>query len=684
MAVAVAVAMEAKPMREPPAGSLSPLHELAAQDRPRAAEQIERLVATWERDNAMSAEDIVTAINLRANDSTHTGGYAALHYACQNGNPEVVGVLLKHGANPNAVKNNGSTPLLCSLFMFGRADLPGFGASNGEVECMARHAKVCAQLLAAPEFDLKLNDYRGGTHGNSPIWHLVSNVLDQPDSALPLLKEFLRRGFDPNGTLHQQPAVHVAIYNGHSESAEALMIAGADASAIGVFGDFRGTAIEFCEWACEDLDGEERSELYAFAQHLKNIVQLRSSQKHAEPELAEPASAISCAACGACKDGLKACSRCHTVKYCSRDCQRNHWKTHKPICSATTMQVDRSLVSHFDAMGSSHEAVAVRAEALAHRKETHAHAKQLKQHTRDAADGKLTMMNMSMTAFGPVGPGMPLPDGVPRNFALKQAANNALQLGPAKGGSSFEGDDPKGRGNLKGESLYKDYFDDIVANREQWMVFFDHRENAVHAEHTCGILGTLATIYRQRDVLTDCEEVLDMELEVLTRYQRSVAGTAMEQVRCCERLTFLYQMIRYNLCFQTQRYEQCVELFRELAAHELKTGVDFKSSGVLVMVPAILDKPPTAAVLRKLTDAEVMQIVKAPLHNQAATGVDHMRVAERKKRVALAACAVCHTQEAAMDVFKKCRGCKEVVYCGKACQKKDWKTHKKVCNTGKH
>ena len=51
-----------------------------------------------------------------------------------------------------------------------------------------------------------------------------------------------------------------------------------------------------------------------------------------------------------------------------------------------------------------------------------------------------------------------------------------------------------------------------------------------------------------------------------------------------------------------------------------------------------------------------------------------------KARVELQRCAVCQAEEPAMDTFKKCRGCKAVVYCGKACQKKDWKTHKKVCN----
>eukprot|EP01135_Chromosphaera_perkinsii_P011240 Nk52_evm21s2367 gene=Nk52_evmTU21s2367 len=33
---------------------------------------------------------------------------------------------------------------------------------------------------------------------------------------------------------------------------------------------------------------------------------------------------------------LMACSRCHTVKYCSRDCQRIAWKTHKKSCGAFT------------------------------------------------------------------------------------------------------------------------------------------------------------------------------------------------------------------------------------------------------------------------------------------------------------------------------------------------------------
>ncbi|CAN0435888.1 unnamed protein product [Ectocarpus sp. 13 AM-2016] len=38
-----------------------------------------------------------------------------------------------------------------------------------------------------------------------------------------------------------------------------------------------------------------------------------------------------CSNCG--KDGsLRPCSRCRHVRYCSRDCQRQHWKDHKRDC----------------------------------------------------------------------------------------------------------------------------------------------------------------------------------------------------------------------------------------------------------------------------------------------------------------------------------------------------------------
>ncbi|KAI0041539.1 hypothetical protein FA95DRAFT_1501350, partial [Auriscalpium vulgare] len=41
-----------------------------------------------------------------------------------------------------------------------------------------------------------------------------------------------------------------------------------------------------------------------------------------------------CAACNKTQGSLKQCSRCHSVLYCSSECQKSHWRTHKPSCHA--------------------------------------------------------------------------------------------------------------------------------------------------------------------------------------------------------------------------------------------------------------------------------------------------------------------------------------------------------------
>ena len=50
-------------------------------------------------------------------------------------------------------------------------------------------------------------------------------------------------------------------------------------------------------------------------------------------------------ACAACGGGGSAsgavfmkCARCKAVRYCSKDCQRTHWRLHKASCAAETAQ----------------------------------------------------------------------------------------------------------------------------------------------------------------------------------------------------------------------------------------------------------------------------------------------------------------------------------------------------------
>jgi len=60
------------------------------------------------------------------------------------------------------------------------------------------------------------------------------------------------------------------------------------------------------------------------------------------------------------KHSMKLCSQCRTTFYCSKECQRNDWKTHKPHCQPSSFSransdifhkiVDRFLIDHHDAI----------------------------------------------------------------------------------------------------------------------------------------------------------------------------------------------------------------------------------------------------------------------------------------------------------------------------------------------
>ena len=44
--------------------------------------------------------------------------------------------------------------------------------------------------------------------------------------------------------------------------------------------------------------------------------------------------AVPCMGCGLKVKEFKVCSGCHVARYCSRACQRHHWKKHERRCKA--------------------------------------------------------------------------------------------------------------------------------------------------------------------------------------------------------------------------------------------------------------------------------------------------------------------------------------------------------------
>ncbi|OJD31510.1 mynd domain [Diplodia corticola] len=50
--------------------------------------------------------------------------------------------------------------------------------------------------------------------------------------------------------------------------------------------------------------------------------------------MADNSNDTTCASCGKVSDDLKRCAKCHSERYCNRDCQKAHWKTHKKVCAS--------------------------------------------------------------------------------------------------------------------------------------------------------------------------------------------------------------------------------------------------------------------------------------------------------------------------------------------------------------
>ena len=153
--------------------------------------------------------------------------------------------------------------------------------------------------------------------------------------------------------------------------------------------------------------------------------------------------------------------------------------------------------------------------------------------------------------------------------------------------------------------------------------------NNVYAERTCGILGTLATIYRQRSEIAAAERVLEMEGQILPLYKRhafEVGGAQGLQCHagicfcmfclCCmyrenmiqdmsyAGLEYKYNMIRYNLYHQTGRIDLAAQVFRDLAADEIRNDYAFDDQNFAYLIPAFLHKDPTMATLDSLSSAQ--------------------------------------------------------------------------------
>ena len=129
--------------------------------------------------------------------------------------------------------------------------------------------------------------------------------------------------------------------------------------------------------------------------------------------------------------------------------------------------------------------------------------------------------------------------------------------------------------------------------------------------HTCGILGSLATIYRQREgtYYKHCEEVLHMEEKVLKKFKQSIEGTNDKgKIQCYDGLEYRYHMLRFNVCIKNKRLNDAVPFFRKLLEYEVRNNLDYEHQQFLFLLD-LIHLQPTPATVYNLTKTQVLKLL---------------------------------------------------------------------------
>ncbi|KZV87520.1 hypothetical protein EXIGLDRAFT_652113 [Exidia glandulosa HHB12029] len=175
---------------------------------------------------------------------------------------------------------------------------PGSAATQQSMD----HAAALDVLLSYGA-DLSLRAINGAT----PL-HFASAIYGRPD----LVRILLAHGADVNAQdKYGQTPLFDAMLTDELECVEILLEAGTD------------TTIRSADGVTIDVMGPVAPRISAALGRA-----LRKRAGEGEGAFATKA----CDFCGTKNVHLSLCARCHTSRYCSKDCQRNAWKSHKPAC----------------------------------------------------------------------------------------------------------------------------------------------------------------------------------------------------------------------------------------------------------------------------------------------------------------------------------------------------------------
>jgi len=224
-----------------------------------------------------------------------------------------------------------------------------------------------------------------------------------------------------------------------------------------------------------------------------------------------------CAVCGMI--ALFKCRTCKKVKYCSRDCQLNHWAIHKKACYSDE---EREVTN-----------------------------KQL---------GEEASLLFDTAANEIIGPGCTLPEGVPKTFLCKIHAWTILLRCDSA------------RLVCANESVFKYLYDAISDDKDTWLRFLSHEEHATHAIHTAYILIVLGCARRMMGDISSAERIMFICYQIIKRIRSADRRYTVHN---------LYRVEYYNLCELTKNYDICVHLSEKCVSTNSTTSKTETSIGSL-------------------------------------------------------------------------------------------------------
>ena len=228
--------------------------------------------------------------------------------------------------------------------------------------------------------------------------------------------------------------------------------------------------------------------------------------------------------------------------------------------------------------------------------------------------------------------------------------------------------------NTDQERPYHVLYEDIRQHEAFWFErVFCEQVGPVPAEWTVGILGTLATIRRDRGDVAKCLEVLELDERVLNAYRDLVNDDDPEAVACLRALTYKYN---WNATYanQSARNKQaCLTAFRAAVRYEIEEGYDLEQQQFAFMLTRrdVTQNHMTLKFLDETPDDFVWTQMMASLQMSSPT--------RSSLRVEPWLCDGCGAREEMCGDFQRCGACKNAYYCTKTCQREHWTLHKPDC-----